>query len=387
MAYNILATVSVVRRRVILLRNQLCRIYPLSILSIRWISGIVQRVALGLGLLSFSLPSDGSEFPGEVLLFPDVTAVKRFDLQQSSKLEEEELLPAINLFSTLDYGRFRFLGEWLLDTKSQELQRLQVGGRWQDTTFWLGRFHNPIGYWNTQFHHGGYLQTTASRPGIIVFEGSDGPLPTHLSGLLVEGIQEIGRAGLYYTLGVGVGPDLRKRLQPFDLLDPSGSYRPGATLRLAYQPTIYSVNEIGFSTSYTEIPGHSSSLQKVKQVIAGVFGNWQLKSVRILSEMLYVHNWLDQATGSTKDAFLNAYGQVEWGLGKDWTLFSRLEGTWGSDNDRYLMRFPNFVEDRVLGGVRYQLFRNMALKLEVSQEHLEDDRFGQVILQWSAVFP
>ncbi|MGH8603332.1 MAG: hypothetical protein ACREXR_11340 [Gammaproteobacteria bacterium] len=51
------------------------------------------------------------------------------------------------------------------------------------------------------------------------------------------------------------------------------------------------------------------------------------------------------------------------------------------------MRFPGFVEDRVLGGVRYQLYRNMALKLEVSQEHLEDDRFGQVLLQWSAVFP
>lgn len=344
-------------------------------------------MALGLGLLSFSLPSDGSEFPGEFLLFPHVTLVERFDLPQSSKVEQEELLPAINLFSTLDYGRFRVLGEWLLDTKSQELQRLQIGWRWQDTTFWLGRFHNPIGYWNTQFHHGVYLQTTASRPGIIAFEGSGGPLPTHLSGLLVEGIQEIGGAGLYYTLGVGVGPDLRKRLQAFDLLDPSGSYRPGATLRLAYQPTIYGANEIGLSTSYTEIPGHGSGLPGVKQVIAGIFGNWQLKSVRILGEILYVHNWLDQHTGSIEDAFLNAYGQVEWGLGKDWTVFSRLEGTSGSAHDRYLIRFPNFVEDRVLGGVRYQLFRNMAVKLEVSQEQLQEERFGQVMLQWSAVFP
>ncbi len=333
----------------ILLKNQLCRLYPLSILSIRRIWDNVQHVALGLGLLSYSQLSYGGEFPGEFLLFPDVTAVKRFDLQQSSK-KEEELLPAINLFSTLDYGRFRFLGEWLLDTKSQELQRLQIGWRWQDATFWLGRFHNPIGYWNTQFHHGGYLQTTASRPGIIAFEGSDGPLPTHLSGLLVEGIQEIVGAGLYYTLGVGVGPDLRKRLQAFDLLDPGGSYRPGATLRLAYQPTIYGVNEIGFSTSYTEIPGHGSSLTGIKQVIAGLFGNWQLKSVRILSEMLYVHNWLNQATGSIEDTFINAYGQIEWGLGKDWTVFSRLEGTWGSDDDRYLDALSRFCRGSCFRG-------------------------------------
>ncbi len=27
----------------------------------------------------------------------------------------------------------------------------------------FGRYHTPINYWNTQFHHGSWLQTTAGR--------------------------------------------------------------------------------------------------------------------------------------------------------------------------------------------------------------------------------
>ena len=28
----------------------------------------------------------------------------------------------------------------------------------------FGRYHTPINYWNTAFHHGQWLQTTISRP-------------------------------------------------------------------------------------------------------------------------------------------------------------------------------------------------------------------------------
>src|SRR5882762_11495762 len=31
----------------------------------------------------------------------------------------------------------------------------------------FGRYHTPIGYWNTAFHHGAWLQTTISRPDMV----------------------------------------------------------------------------------------------------------------------------------------------------------------------------------------------------------------------------
>ena len=49
----------------------------------------------------------------------------------------------------------------------------------------VGRYHTPINYWNTAFHHGQWLQTTISRPEMIQFGGR--VLPVHFVGGLVEG--------------------------------------------------------------------------------------------------------------------------------------------------------------------------------------------------------
>src|SRR6266849_6286791 len=49
----------------------------------------------------------------------------------------------------------------------------------------FGRYHTPIGYWNTAFHHGAWLQTTISRPDFVRFGGTF--IPVHFLGLLAEG--------------------------------------------------------------------------------------------------------------------------------------------------------------------------------------------------------
>ncbi len=49
----------------------------------------------------------------------------------------------------------------------------------------FGRYHTPINYWNTAFHHGQWLQTTILRPEMIQFGGRF--LPVHFVGALVEG--------------------------------------------------------------------------------------------------------------------------------------------------------------------------------------------------------
>jgi hypothetical protein len=66
-----------------------------------------------------------------------------------------------------------------------------------------GRYHNPISYWNTAFHHGLWLQTSVSRPEMIKF-GSR-VLPVHFVGLQVEGGLPLSALGLGYAAGVGNG--------------------------------------------------------------------------------------------------------------------------------------------------------------------------------------
>src|SRR6266849_3856733 len=67
----------------------------------------------------------------------------------------------------------------------------------------FGRYHTPIGYWNTAFHHGAWLQTTISRPDMVKIGGSF--IPVHFVGFLVEGNIPSGGAGLAYNVGVGNG--------------------------------------------------------------------------------------------------------------------------------------------------------------------------------------
>jgi hypothetical protein len=67
----------------------------------------------------------------------------------------------------------------------------------------FGRFHTPIGYWNTAYHHGAWLQTTIDRPFMIKVGGTFTPL--HFVGALAEGNIPSGGLGLGYNVGIGNG--------------------------------------------------------------------------------------------------------------------------------------------------------------------------------------
>jgi hypothetical protein len=332
-------------------------------------------------------PSDGDS-SGELLIFPDFYSVSRIDQGPKHVLNDNQVIPELNVFYTGEYQQFRFLGEWLVNSISHNVERIQFGVHLGEPSLWLGRFHNPIGYWNMQFHHAAFLQTSVSRPGIMAFETAGGVIPNHLTGFLLEGLHEFGESGLYYTIGAGAGPHLIKGLTAFNVFEPSGSHRPAASFRLGYQPVSYGIEEMGLSGAYTEIPGDHLVLNKVNQFVASIYANRQFGAIRFLSEALYVNNHLDRPSqGKTDSNFLNAYAQLEWDVSENITLYSRGEDTFFGRNDPYLSYFPKFVEDRIMGGGRYKFNQNMAFKLEVSQEHLRNDRFAQVMVQWSAIFP
>src|SRR2546430_3447907 len=67
----------------------------------------------------------------------------------------------------------------------------------------FGKYHTPIGYWNTAFHHGAWLQTTISRPEMVKIGGTFTPI--HFVGLLAEGNLPSGGLGLGYSVGLGNG--------------------------------------------------------------------------------------------------------------------------------------------------------------------------------------
>ena len=104
--------------------------------------------------------------------------------------------------------RFTFFGEVSVTGRdsgySIEVERALVRYDFTDILkVSAGRFHTPVGYWNTAFHHGSWLQTSVARPEMIKFGSRF--IPTHFVGLIIEGGMPASPLGLGYRLGIGNG--------------------------------------------------------------------------------------------------------------------------------------------------------------------------------------
>jgi len=325
----------------------------------------------------------------EFLLFPQIGGTHRSGLDPGTRLKHNDPKAGVDIFFTVDRGRLRLLGEYLWSDDMHDMERLQVGWKLDSgTTLWLGRHHAPLGYWNTQYHHGVYLQTSISRPEIVEYDDDGGPLPSHVTGLLLEGLEAKNEHGWRYAVSLGAGPELDKTLEPLDILAPDkGSHKLSATARLSYLPDAYGSNEAGVFISYSRIPGVGASLNEVKQNVYGAFADWRWGEIRTLGAVFRLDNRLDQSTGNTTSSFNSAYLQVEYDWQAKWTLYGRTENSAGEENNAYLALLPNFIKARNLAGVRYDITRRQSLKLEISRNHLGTDRYNQITVQWSAVFP
>ena len=351
-------------------------------------SGALLGMALGLLAATHAPTADAAQ---EFFLFPRINVVHTTNTANISDLKRNDIDPAVDLFYTGEFEKWRALGEVFASGDEVDVERLQVGWLTDfNSTIWIGRFHNPEGYWNTQCHHGTFMQTTVDRPGIHAFEDEGGILPSHLTGLAVEGAYST-EATWNYSLALGAGPTYEtadQELEALDLLSPRGDpHKLSVTLRLSYSPALNSANEVGVFVGHTPITANVSLITGVEQTAAGVFGNWKWGRTRLTSELFYITDRVDYPTDSAQGSFANIYLQPEFDWRSNWILYARAETTHGGEDDPYLALFPDFVQRRTLAGVRYDFAPHQAIKLEVNHTHRLNDEFNQVSVQWSAGFP
>lgn len=352
--------------------------------------------ALSLAAL-LVLSATASAYQGEWLIFPNLTG--QHLNKDTAGHPRDTLEPTADIFFTASHERMRFLAEFNLVRGDSMLERLQAG--WlvtPSTTLWLGRYHNPLSYWNTEFHHGNYLTTSISRPSIVSFEEhGGGVLPMHVSGLLLEEATDF---PINYSLSLGVGPTLGMMgLMPVDILNPSENHgRLLVSGRLSYQPMADSVDEYGIFAAHTTIPGDNLSMDmgmgvmrtitKVRQTLVGAELNRDLGKLRLIGELYVVNNRIESSLVTQSNTFTSAYLHADYSIHHKWTLFGRVEGTADSSGDSYLNLTPEFIKSRTLVGARYAIGHNRALKLELSNNEYQDKtRNKKLAVEWSAVFP
>lgn len=184
-----------------------------------------------------------------------------------------------------------FLSEVLIEFEDQggnivDVERLLLKYEYAD---WLngsaGRGHTPIGYWNTHYHHGSWLQTTVERPLLFEFEDEGGILPLHFVGLELSGRSSDTDFGLvdYAALVSNGRGRTTEAIQLGTDLNDSKMW----TFRLGYRPGFLEGLEIGASVLGDEIPPNSDAMGRggrIDELIAGGYLTYLLDPWELLVE-------------------------------------------------------------------------------------------------------
>ena len=102
-----------------------------------------------------------------------------------------------------------------------------------DVGDWLkisaGRYHTPVSWWNTAYHHGSWLHSSIGRPRVVAF--GTWLVPIHFLGVLAEGALHSGPAIVVYEAGIGNGRQSNPSV-PGDTGDDDGTLAVVGGLRL-----------------------------------------------------------------------------------------------------------------------------------------------------------
>ena len=352
-----------------------------------------------LAAILFSLlaiPSQaGDQTQHEFLLFPSVEIYDNTGI-------DDELFDSAGYITTADFmysysgNRLRFLGEYVLSTEESEMERLKAGWLFgEQTMLWVGRFHQPSKYWTTEHHHGQYLQTSISRPGIEEWEDEGGPIPTHITGLLLEtGQIRKDSSGYQFAVSAGFAPVLTESgLEPFEPWDPNSNHGPAFNFRLAFLPDYFGNDQFGILGGWSDLDIESDNFasqigtESVEQLQLGVYTNWSWEQLRVIFKVNYVENKHIRPDGDFTDDFWSGYIQAEYAIHSHWTVYGRHENSFGEDDTEFIRLIPKFVSRRNLFGVRWDIAMSHALTLEIADTETLTSDFGQYRLQWSTVFP
>src|SRR5258706_11022841 len=220
----------------------------------------------------------------------------------------------------------------------------------------FGRYHTPINYWNTAFHHGSWLQTTISRPEMVQFGGSF--IPVHFVGTLAEGSLPAGGLNLNYDMGLGNGRGAVIS-RGGDLGDVNNTR---AWLANAFiKPNFPYGLQIGGSVYRDEINPLVGPVSR-EWIQAGHIV-WQRETPELIAEFANVkHEPIFGAPASNSQAF---YVQTAYRLPlgqKLWKPYYRFEYMHIPQSDAIFRSLPTFSGSTA--GVRYDISSFAAFKLE-----------------------
>jgi len=275
-----------------------------------------------------------------------------------------------HLTASLD-DSLRVFGEVSMTARDDEykttLERLIVRYDFSDM-FKLsgGRYHSPIGYWNSAFHHGAWLQTTVSRPEMAKFGSKI--MPIHFVGVLLEGSMPQNKLGLSYAAGFGNGRH-ENIAQAGDAGDINGD--DAWMLQLTASPSRFFGLQTGIGFySDTVTP---DDRPEIDEQIVSAFVAWKKESPEFIAEYLHSEHEFaaDSSVNGNVDAWYVQFAYRLSGKNNKWKPYARYESTDVDDTDPMLGDQGLDYEAAILG-VRWDFSAYAALKGEYRNEEFDN---------------
>ena len=286
--------------------------------------------------------------------------------------------------------------EWITKFKNAQtvvdLERLYLEYRTERWAIEAGRTHAELGYWNTAFHHGTWLQLTIRRPRVLDFEEGGGILETHSIGLTGVYGPKRGDHGVEFLVSVGNG-----RGRTIDAVQNTGdnNWAKSVLLRISSVGIGHPALRFGMNAQFDKIAPEDAAVRpllpnrSIYEFVTGVFLALRSERLIVYSE---TYNIVHRAAGQTwqfTDGFLLAgvrfgqfvpYGEFEMRRGDGFTdpYYRPDVMTTGS------LSVPPDGFREVTAGIRYDASAWSALKLELAGarfQHSQDDY--RVELNWS----
>jgi hypothetical protein len=227
----------------------------------------------------------------------------------------------------------------------------------------VGRYHSPISYWNTAFHHGLWLQTSVARPRMIRFGTRF--MPVHFVGALAEGALPSGPLGLAYTVGVGNGRQSDNLARAGDIGDSNSSsartwglmLRPPALLGLQIGGGVYTddIRQSGGPTKERIFSGHAVLARESPEIVA---------------EFARVRHEADSTGTSNNDSYYVQVGYRLPGRAHAFKPYVRWERLDIASNDPVLVGSDDAAYAGVIAGVRFDFADYGALKAEYRNDRI-----------------
>jgi hypothetical protein len=230
----------------------------------------------------------------------------------------------------------------------------------------FGRYHTPINWWNTAYHHGAWLQTTISRPEMTQFGGVF--IPVHFVGALAEGTIPAAGWNINYQAGVGNG---RGAVISRGGDAGDNNARPAYVLNLFTKPDRAFGLQAGGSLYLDRVS--PAGRPEIAERIAAAHLVWQRGDAEIIAETAQVRH--ERVGGGPGFDSIAAYFQAAYRLpmlNKVWKPYFRFEHIGIDESDEIFASVPDLDGSTV--GVRYDLSTYAAVKTEARLRRRAEDQ-------------